>query len=114
MDKEMMRAPQNDPQILSLSDDAQAVLAGHWGWGSGATLTLLNQKSRLSSRGDMAMRELISAGIISDEKADDGYQESRTYRLTEYGASLEFRKSLRWMDLHGKFSIVEAIPTARD
>ena len=104
-----MRLPKNDPEILSLTPAAQAILAGHWGLGAGMTLTLQNQKSRLSDRAAQGMAELVGAGMIRDEKADDGYPESRTYSLTEYGASLEFRKSLTWMDEYGKFSITEPI-----
>lgn len=99
----------NSPEILALSNDAQAVLTGHWMLGAHATLTLQNQKSVLSDRGRAAMNELIDAGIISDEKADDGYAESRTYRVTSLGLTLEYHKSLKWMDEHGKFSITEPI-----
>lgn len=101
--------PKNPPEILALSTDAQAVLAGHWMMGARATLTLQNQKSRLSARGEKAMRELIEANIVRDEKADDGYPESRTYSLTAKGQKLEYRKSFSWMDEHGKFSITEPI-----
>lgn len=106
-----MIAPKNSPEILALSADAQAVLAGHWMMGLKATLTLQNQQYRLSERGKAAMDELIAAGIISDEKADDGYAESRTYKLTPYGAGLEFRKSFTWMQENGAFSITEPIET---
>lgn len=105
-----MKAPKNDPEILSLSEDAQALLAGHWSMGRKSTLTMQNQKSCLSARARLAMDALIAAGMVSEEKADDGYLESRTYRLTEYGASLEFRKSFKWMAENGKFSITEPIP----
>lgn len=99
----------NHPEILALSVDAQAVLAGHWMMGKAATLTMQNQQWRLSERGRAAITELVEAGILSDEKADDGYAESRTYRLTEKGAEMEFRKPLKWMAEHGKFSIAERI-----
>jgi len=105
----MARPPNNSPKILVLSNDAQAVLAGHWMMGAGCTLTLQNQVARLSKRGQAAIAELVEAGILSDTKADDGYAESRTYALTENGKGLEFRKSFKWMDQHGKFSITEKI-----
>lgn len=104
-----MPAPKNSPEILTLSDTAQAILACHWMMGKGSSITLQNQKSRLSPPAKTAMAELIAADIISDEKADDGYAESRTYRLTKTGASLEFRKSFKWVEEHGKFSITEPI-----
>lgn len=104
-----MPAPKNNPEILALSEAAQAILAGHWMMGKRSTLTLHNQKSRLSPPAKVAMDELIAAGIISDTKADHGYPESRTYKLTEQGAAMEFRKSLTWMEQHGKFSITEPI-----
>lgn len=109
-----MRPPKNDPAVLALSTDAQAVLSAHWMLGKRATLTLQNQQSRLSARGAQAIAELVNARIVSDEKADDGHAESRTYRLTDYGASLEFRKSLTWMQKHGKFSITEPIRQPHD
>jgi len=99
----------NHPEILALSTDAQALLAGHWAMGKGATLTMQNQKSRLSERGRAAITELVEAGILSDEKALDGYAESRIYRLTVKGSAMEFRKPLKWMEEYGKFSIVERI-----
>ena len=99
----------NSQEIMALSNDAQAVLAGHWMMGKKATLTMQNQKTRLSERGLAAITELVDAGIIRDEKADDGFSKSRIYRLTEKGAALDFRKSLKWMDKHGKFSIVDRI-----
>lgn len=104
-----MIAPKNSPEVLALSIDAQAVLAGHWMLGKGSTLTMRNQAARLSARGRVAIEELVAAGILADEKAEDGYPESRTYRLTAHGAALEFRKSLTWMGEHGKFSISERI-----
>ena len=107
-----MAPPENSPEILSLSSDAQALLAGHWGLGVNASLTLQNQRSRLSERGAAAMAELVKAGIISDEKADDGYAESRTYRLTPHGATLEFRKSLPWMEQNAKFKLTTLIDEA--
>ena len=102
-----MTEPKNDPEILALSNDAQAVLAGHWMFGPGATLTLQNQQPVLSKRGAAAISELIAAGILTVEKTVDGCSESRTYRLTEKAARMEFRKSLKWLDQNGKFSITE-------
>ena len=102
-----MGAPKNNPEILALSTDARAVLAGHWMFGRKMTLTMQNQQSVLSERGAAAIFELIDAGMLSEEKADDGYPESRVYRLTEKAAGMEFRKSLNWMDKNGKFSITE-------
>ncbi|WP_306150665.1 hypothetical protein [Roseovarius sp. MMSF_3281] len=102
----------NDPEILSLSNDAQAVLAGNWMLGKNMTLTLQNQEYALSRRGEKAMRELIGAGMISCEKADDGYPESATYRLTDYGADLNFQKSMKWMKEHGGFSLVQKVAEA--
>lgn len=104
-----MRQPKNSPEILALSKHAQAILAGHWMLGKGCTLTLQNQASRFTERSRSAMDELIEAGIVSEEKADDGYAESRTYRLTEKGACLEYRKSLAWMKENGKFPLVEPL-----
>lgn len=100
--------PKNSPEILSLSTDAQAVLAGYW-MSARAKLTPQNQKSRLSARGEKAIQELIAAKIIRDEKADDGYPESRTYSLTAKGQKLEYRKPFSWMGEHGKFSITDPI-----
>lgn len=99
----------NNAEILALSLDAQAILAGHWTFGVKTSLTIQNQTSRLSPRANAAIAELVAAGIISDTKADDGYAESRTYQLTEYGSGLEFRKSLKWMGEHGRFQITEKI-----
>ena len=107
-----MPAPKNAPEILTLSLDAQAVLAGHWMFGPSAELTLQNQASVLSDRGAAAISELVREGMLSDEKADDGYAESRTYRLTEKAANMEFRKSIRWLEENGKFSITQ--PKASD
>lgn len=104
-----MSAPKNSPEILALSEDAQAILAGHWMFGIKFTLTMGNQMSRFSPRAKAAISELVSAGIILDEKADDGYAESRTYSLSEKGKSLEFRKSIKWIETHGKFSTTEPI-----
>eukprot|EP00919_Chromeraceae_sp_WS-2016_P031912 GHVR01075256.1.p2 GENE.GHVR01075256.1~~GHVR01075256.1.p2 ORF type:complete len:106 (-),score=4.03 GHVR01075256.1:526-843(-) len=104
-----MSAPKNSPEILSLSNDAQAVLAGYWGFGATFTLTMRNQESRFTPRAQSAFSELIKDGIILDEKADDGYAESRTYSLSEKGKKLEFRKSLAWVDEHAKFSTTEPI-----
>ena len=102
-----MSAPANSPEILALSTRAQAILAGYWMLGGNFTLTLQNQTSSISEDCKPAMAELINAGIINDEKADDGYAESRTYRMTDIGAALEFRKSLEWMKENGRFSITE-------
>ena len=104
-----MTAPKNNPEILALSETAQAILAGHWMMGKDFTLTMNNQKSRLTHLAAGAMDELVAAGIISDTKTDDGYPESRTYKLTDRGAAMEFRKSFSWMECHGTFSITEPI-----
>jgi hypothetical protein len=104
-----MKFPKNSPEILELSYDAQAILAGHWMFGAKFTLTMGNQKSRFSLRAKKAFCDLVSAGIILDEKADDGYAESRTYSLSEIGKGLEFRKSITWVEKYGKFSITEPI-----
>lgn len=101
--------PENSPEILSLSTDAQVVLAAQWALGLGSTLTMQNQASRFSPRAAAAVRELVEAGIILDEKADDGFAESRTYRLSGKGRGLEFRKSMKWISEHGKFNISEKI-----
>ena len=103
-----MSAPKNSTEILALSKTAQAILAGYWGFGKGFTLTIQNQKSCISTECKVPMAELISAGIISDEKADDGYAESRTYKLTEKGSGMEFRKSMAWIKDNGIFSITES------
>ena len=99
--------PKNAPEILALSTDAQAILAGHWMLGKGCALQMDNQVSVLSDRAATAMSELVGAGILSDEKADSGYAESRVYLLTEKGAAMEFRKSMKWMEENGKFSITK-------
>jgi hypothetical protein len=104
-----MTAPQNSPEILDLSPDAQAVLAGPWGFSVNFTLTMGNQVSRLSTRAKIAMQDLIDADIINEDKADDGYAESRTYSLSEKGKGLEFRKPLDWIAKHGEFLITEII-----
>lgn len=109
-----MALMKNSPEILGLSELAQAILAGHWGFAKGSTLTLQNQKSRLTASAAEAMSELVAAGIVADNKADDGYAESRTYSLTDKGRSAEFRKPISWMDKHGKISITEPIPTPTD
>jgi len=104
-----MAIPKNHPDILALTNDAQALIAGHWVFGKGFTLTLSNQHSLLSTRAKSAMVELVSSGLISDKKADDGYAESRAYSLTAKGADMEFRKSFAWMEKNGKFPVTEAI-----
>lgn len=104
-----MSAPKNSPEILALSEDAQAILAGHWMFGIKFTLTMGNQTSRFSPRAKSAFSELIGAGIILDEKADDGCAESRVYSLSEKGKTLEFRKSFEWIETHGNFNTTEPI-----
>lgn len=101
-----MAYPKNSPEILALSYDAQAILAGHWMLGRNSTITIQNQKSHLSERGEAAMAELIGAEIVSEENANDGFPESRTYRLTDAGRAMEFRKPLSWINQHGRFSLV--------
>ena len=104
-----MALPKNHPDILAMTTDAQALIAGNWMMGRRSTLTMGNQQSRFSPRAKLAMADLVSSGIISDKKADDGRAESRTYRLTSKGADMEFRKSLQWMEKNGQFSITEPI-----
>ena len=104
-----MNPPKNSPEILALSDDAQAILAAHWMFGAKFTLTMGNQQSRFSPRAKTAMQELIDADVINEGKADDGYAESRTYSLSEKGKGLEFRKSMNWVEKNGKFSITEPV-----
>lgn len=107
-----MTARKNSPEVLALSIPAQAVLAGNWMLSKGFTITFQNQKTSMSEVCATAMAELIVAGFVSDEKADDGYPESRTYRLTEKGAAMDFRKPMKWMDQHGSFPITKQIEAA--
>lgn len=100
---------QNSPEILALSNDAQALLAGYWGLGRQASLTMQNQAARFSDRATKAMQEIVAANILGDEKADDSYDESRTYRLTSHGQTLDFKKSLSWMKENARFSTTESI-----
>ena len=94
--------------MLELSDDAYAILTGHFGFNPKSTLTLNNQESRLTERSAAAMTELVAAGYVKDGKADNGYAESRTYSLTERGKALT-PMPIMWMEKHGKFSLVEPI-----
>ncbi len=102
----------NSPEILALSNDAQAILAGHWMYGRMHKLTLNNVESRFTERSARAMQELIDAGLISEEPSNDGYEDGRVYRLTEKGAGLEYSKSFEWMKKHGRFKMMEKIPEA--
>ena len=101
-----MNTPTNSPEILALSIDAQALLAGHWMLFKKMKLNLNNQESVLSERSAAAMTELVDSGIIRNVKADNGYAESRTYLLSDVGANLEFRKSMAWVEKHGAFPLV--------
>jgi hypothetical protein len=100
----------NSPEILALSNDAQAVLAGHFMFGTSNTLQIGNIESRLNERGEKAMQELIDAGLLQESNTEDGNDRGRIYRLTEKCANLSYRKSLDWMSEHGKFSVMEKIP----
>lgn len=72
-------------------------------------LTMKNQVSRLSEQASKAMSELIMAGYVDAQKADDGYAESMTYRLTDTGKKLKRGKSIAWMEKHGRFPLTEKI-----
>lgn len=94
---------------MDLSIRAQAILAGHWGFNPKASLTLKNVEKRLTPENAQAMSELIVAGIVQAEKADDGHPKSVTYTLTEKGQARKIAKSMNWMAEHGRFSLVEDI-----
>lgn len=95
--------------VKDLSTTAQAILASHWGLGPDCKVTLGNEVSRMTSRSREAMSELIVEGFVQAEKADDGRAESLTYTLTEKGKSADLRKSMSWMEKHGKFPFTEKI-----
>lgn len=92
-----------------LSTTAQLILATHFAWGDETTLTMGNEVSRMTFASRNAMSELIMAGVIVAKKADDGRAESIEYRLTEKGQKLECRKSVEWMEKHGKVPFAEKI-----
>ena len=100
----------NSPEILALSEDAQATLAGHFMFGASSSLEIGNIESRLNPRGEKAIRELIDAGLLSESQTEDGNERGRIYRVTEKCAGLSYRKSLNWMAEHGKFTLMEKIP----
>lgn len=95
--------------IKELSITAQVILAGHWGLSPSMELTMQNQKSRLTKQAADAMTELIYAGLVKAEKANDSCAESMTYTLTEKGKALRFRKSIEWVEKHGNFKLTEQI-----
>lgn len=95
--------------IENLSIRAQAILAGHWGFAPGLQLTLNNVESRLTEENSAAMSELIMAGLVKAEKADNGYAESMTYTLTNEGRAARFQKSMAWLRDNGNFSLTERI-----
>ena len=90
-----------------LSTRAQAILAGWFGFNPKSTLTLNNQESILTAECELAIAQLVKAGIINDEKADNGYAESRTYSLTKKGAKMNFKKPLEWMEENGGFQLTQ-------
>lgn len=95
--------------VSQISVHAQAILAAHWGISPEATLTLNNEASRLTRESSDAMSELICAGFVKAEKAANGFAQSMTYTLTSLGKKTNIRKSLTWMERHGKFSLTEPI-----
>lgn len=95
--------------MAKLSTHAQLILATHFAWGDDTTLTMGNEVSRMTARSRKAMSELIMAGIIVAEKADDCRAESLTYRLTDEGKKLDRRKPAVWIEKHGQIPFAERI-----
>jgi hypothetical protein len=103
--EEMIFAVRNLPV---LENDARAILAGHF-MSSKATLVLNNQEECLTKRSRAAFDELIEAGLLSEEPADNGYDEARRYALTEEGKAYPRMVPFDFMSRHGTFKLVEEI-----
>ncbi|MFX4300280.1 hypothetical protein [Pseudosulfitobacter pseudonitzschiae] len=94
--------------LPELSDTARAVLAGTFA-GNKTVLTLNNQESCLSEIARGAFDELIEAGLLLETEADNGYDEARTYRLSEDGRNFPRNVSPEFMSRNGRFPLVEKI-----
>lgn len=97
--------------LPDLSDTALAVLAGTFA-GNRTALTLDNQESILTEIARRAFDELIEAGLLLETDADNGYEEARTYRLSENGRNFPRNASPEFMAEHGRFPLVEKIEAA--
>lgn len=95
--------------MSELSVDARLILATHFAMGDGTVLTMGNEVSRMTAASREAMSELIMAGIIHAEKADDSRAESMSYRLTEKGKAVDRRQSFDWIEKHGAKPFAEPI-----
>jgi hypothetical protein len=91
-----------------LGNDARAILAGRF-MSPKTTLVLNNQEKGLTERSRVAFDELIAAGLLSEEPADNGYAEARRYALTEAGRLYPRAAPFEFMARHGNFKIVEPI-----
>lgn len=90
-----------------LSIRAQAIAAGYFGLNPTMKLTLWNVENRLTEENAKAMQELIDKNLVRAARFRDGRV---TYTLTEEGRKADLKRSLAWMEKHGRFALTEPIP----
>lgn len=97
--------------LPDLSLGARAVLAGHF-VNPNAKLILNNQESCLTAESRGYVDELIEAGLLTEQPADNGYDGAMRYSLTQNGRDFPRALSFEFMREHGNFKLVEKITTA--
>lgn len=85
--------------MADLSDDALAIRTGIF-LNPRTTLTMHNEESVFTDRAAAAMKELVDGGYVLAEPKGQAV----TYSLQGAGFDLP-RKSMAWMDKHGKFPL---------